>query len=234
MIGSRTNMSRAGVKGRAGSIAVRALAVSLTSITAAAPIGAARAASPRLEEVIVTAQRVARPAQTTPASLTALSSDELRDRDLVTAREIATAVPNMTWLATEGSSVGSVFIRGIGSPSIHSNQLGAVGLYADDVTLNAPLLASMALLDLDRVEVLRGPWNAGLGRNAAAGAVRFVSRAPVVGQDAVADTLLRIGTSERVDAELATGFPLGERSAARIALGVESLGDYITNATRAR
>src|SRR5262249_25715176 len=133
-----------------------------------------------------------------------------------------------------GASVGSVFIRGVGSPSILSNQLPAVGLYADDVTLNAPLLANMALLDLERVEVLRGPQNAGLGRNASAGAVRFVSRAPLVGTKARAEAMLRLGTSGRFDGELAAGFPLGERAAARIAFGRESLGDYVENATLAR
>ncbi|MGH8264441.1 MAG: TonB-dependent receptor plug domain-containing protein, partial [Steroidobacteraceae bacterium] len=182
----------------------------------------------------MTAQRVARTAQSTPASMTALSGDELHERDLVTARDLATAVPNLVWLATDGASVGSVFIRGVGSPSIHSNQLGAVGLYADDVMLNAPLLANVALLDLERVEVVRGPWNAGFGRNASGGAVRFVSRAPAIGANTSADTLLRVGTSGRLDAELATGFPLGEHTAARIAVARESLGDYVDNATLGR
>jgi iron complex outermembrane recepter protein len=216
-------MSRASTNGKASSIAGRALA-------ALAPLGAACAAAAPLDEVTVTAQRV----QATPASVSALSGEELRERDLLTARDLATAVPNLTWQATDGASVGSVFIRGVGSPSIHSNQLGAVGLYADDVTLNAPLLANLALLDLERVEVLRGPWNAGLGRNASGGAVHFVSRAPVVGEHASAHTLLRVGTEGRLDAELATGFPLGEHTAARIAVARESLGHYVDNATRAR
>jgi iron complex outermembrane receptor protein len=216
-------MSRASTNGKASSIAGRALA-------ALAPLGAACAAAAPLDEVTVTAQRV----QATPASVSALSGEELRERALLTARDLATAVPNLTWQASDGASVGSVFIRGVGSPSIHSNQLGAVGLYADDVTLNAPLLANPALLDLERVEVLRGPWNAGLGRNASGGAVHFVSRAPVVGEDASAHTLLRVGTKGRLDAELATGFPLGEHTAARIAVARESLGDYVENATLAR
>jgi len=229
-----TLMSRASANEWASSIAGRAWAVLLAPFIAFAPPGAARPASPILDEVIVTAQRVARPAQSIAASVTALSGDELIERDLVTARDLATAVPNLTWLATDGATVGSVFIRGVGSPSIHSNQLGAVGLYADDVTLNAPLLANRALLDLERVEVLRGPWNAGFGRNASGGAVRFVSHAPVVGEDARVDTMLRIGTSERLDAELAAGIPLGLHTAARFALARESLGDYIDNATLAR
>jgi len=216
-------MSRASTNGQASSIAGRALA-------ALAPLGAACAAAAPFDEVTVTAQRV----QATPASVSALSGEELRERDLLTARDLATAVPNLTWQATDGASVGSVFIRGVGSPSIHSNQLGAVGLYADDVTLNAPLLANLALLDLERVEVLRGPWNAGLGRNASGGAVHFVSRAPVVGEHASAHTLLRVGTQGRLDAELATGFPLGEHTAARVAVARESLGDYVDNATLAR
>ena len=158
----------------------------------------------------------------------------MRERDLVTARDLETVVPNLTWLATDGASVGSVFIRGVGSPSIHSNQLGAVGLYADDVTLNAPLLANLALLDLERVEVLRGPSNAGFGRNASGGAIRFVSRAPAVGAAAGADSMLRVGTQGRLDGELAAGLPLGERSAARIAVAHESLGDFVDNTTLGR
>jgi len=216
-------MSRASTSGKASSIAGRTLA-------ALAPLGAACAAAAPLDEITVTAQRV----QATPASVSALSGEELRERALLTARDLATAVPNLTWQATDGASVGSIFIRGVGSPSIHSNQLGAVGLYADDVTLNAPLLANPALLDLERVEVLRGPRNAGLGRNASGGAVHFVSRSPVVGEHASAHTLLRVGTEGRLDAELATGFPLGEHTAARIAVARESLGDYVDNRTLMR
>ena len=205
----------------------------LTCVIALAPT-ATRAGSTLLDEVIVTAGRIARPAQLVPTSATALSRDDLVQRDLVTARDLATVVPNLSWSGTDGGLVGSVFIRGVGSPSIHSNQLGAVGLYADDVTLNAPLLANLALLDVARVEVLRGPWNASLGRNASAGAVRFVSRAPVPGADASAETLVRIGTSGRLDVELATGFSIGESNAARLAFAVESLDDYADNLTRAR
>jgi len=218
----------------ASSVAGQAWAAVLAPLMAFAPADDARATEPVLEEVLVTAERLPRPAQAVPLSVTALSGEELLERDLTSARELATVAPNLTWLASDGATVSSVFIRGIGSPSIHSNALGSVGLYADDVTLNAPLLANLALLDLERVEVLRGPWNAGLGRNASAGAVRFVSRAPAVGQKARLDALLRVGTHERLDGELAAGLPLGEHSAARIAVGYESLGDYIDNATLAR
>jgi outer membrane receptor protein involved in Fe transport len=81
------------------------------------------------------------------------------------------------------------------------------------------------------VEVVRGPWNAAPGRNASGGALRFVSRAPVVGEDAAADAMLRVGTSGRLDGEFAAGFPLGPRAAVRIAVAGESLGDYIDNGT---
>jgi iron complex outermembrane receptor protein len=227
-------MPKASVNELAGAIAGRALAATLPFVFALAPLRVTGADAPLLDEVFVTAQRVARPAQSVPASITALSGDELIERDLVTARDLATAIPNLSWIGTDGASVGSVFLRGVGSPSIHSNQLGAVGLYADDVTLNAPLLANLALLDLEQVEVLRGPWNAGLGRNASGGAVRFVSRAPAVGENARAQAMLRVGTSGRLDGELAAGFPLGEHTAARIAIATESLGDYVHNATLAR
>src|SRR5262245_1579409 len=157
------------------------------ALAALVPLGSAGAPATVPDEVIVTAQRIARPIQSVPASITALSGSELIERDLVTARELAMAVPNLSWVGTDGGGVASIFLRGIGSPTNHSNQLGAVGLYADDVTLNAPLLSNLALLDLERVEVVRGPWNAGFGRNASAGAVRLISRAPIVGGNTVAD-----------------------------------------------
>jgi iron complex outermembrane recepter protein len=216
------------------SVAAPAWAVVLAPLMALNPAEDACATETALEEVLVTAARVPRSAQSVPLSLTAVSGEELRERNLTSARELASVVPNLTWLASDGATVSGVFIRGIGSPSIHSNELGSVGLYADDVTLNAPLLANPPLMDLERVEVLRGPWNAGFGRNASAGAVRFVSRAPAIGQQARVDALLSVGTHERVDAELAAGFPLTERSAARIAVSRQHLGDFIDNPTLAR
>lgn len=215
-------------------VARPAWAAVLAPLMALAPGDEALATEPVLEEAMVSAERLPRAAQSVPLSVSSLSGEELRQRDLGNVRELASVVPNLTWLAADGATVSGVFIRGIGSPSIHSNQLGSVGLYADDVTLNAPLLANVALMDLERVEVLRGPWNAGLGRNASAGAVRFVSRAPLVGEPARVDAMLRAGTHRRLDGELAAGFPVSERSAARIAVGRESLGDFIDNATLAR
>jgi iron complex outermembrane receptor protein len=73
-----------------------------------------------------------------------------------------------------------------------------------------------------------------MGRNASGGGVRFISRAPSVGDEAGAEALVRLGSRERLDIELAAGLPLGENDAARLAFSRESLGDYVENVTLAR
>ena len=191
--------------------------------------GAATADTGELEEVIVTAQKRAESAQDIPIAISAISSDELQRLGMTGAKDLSSVVPNMNWMASESTNVSNVYIRGVGDFSFHANQVGAVGLYSDEVSLNSPLLSNFALFDLERVEVLRGPQNTLFGRNTTGGAIQFVSRKPSVSEGLGGYADVNVGNHERLDVEGALNMALGDRVALRLSAVRFSRGDYLRN-----
>lgn len=181
-----------------------------------------------LAEIIVTAQKRAESVQDVPIAITAISADDLARQGLVESRNIESAVPNMRWIANQGSNVSNVFIRGVGDVSFHLNQVGAVGLYMDEVSLNSPILSTFGMFDLQRVEVLRGPQNTIFGRNTTGGAVQFVSQKPIMGEFSGRGSM-SAGNFGRFDIDGALNLPAGDNAAIRLALARFSLGNYLNN-----
>lgn len=140
------------------------------------PLAAVQAAE--LEEVVVTAERRTGDLQTTPVAVSAFSADALARLQVTETLQLANNVPNLV-LYTGVSNPGMVnlYMRGAGE------QIGglvtsesAVGVYVDDV-YNARLSAvNFDLVDVERIEVLRGPQGSLYGRNSMTGAIKIVTR----------------------------------------------------------
>lgn len=132
-----------------------------------------------LDEIVVTARRSEERLQDVPVSITAMSGDFLERQNVVDAGSLTQLTPNLTIAAQPSSlSAAAVYIRGIGNsePSALSEQ--GVGIYLDGVYLARAAGVIFDLIDLERVEVLRGPQGTLFGRNTIGGAVQFVSRKP--------------------------------------------------------
>jgi iron complex outermembrane receptor protein len=194
-----------------------------------APLLAQASASGALEEVIVTAQKREQSAQDVPIAVSSLTGQDLQDRGITSAKDIATAVPNLMWAGGDSSNVSNIYIRGVGDASFHTNQVGAVGMYSDEISLNSPLLWNFGMFDLARVEVLRGPQNTLFGRNTTGGAIQFASRVPRVGEDWGGYASVNGGNHGRFDLEGALAIPLGDRFAGRVAAARFAQGDYLDN-----
>src|SRR5271170_6260076 len=93
----------------------------------------------QLEEVVVTAQKRTESVQDVPIAISAFSGQDLARLGVTNSRDLAAVVPNMIWIATEGTNVSNVYIRGVGDFSFQVNQVGAIGLYMDEVSLNSPI-----------------------------------------------------------------------------------------------
>ena len=133
-----------------------------------------------ITDIIVTATRQPTNVQDTPLAITAVTSETLATRGIQSAAEISQIVPNATFARAQGAFGPGVttYIRGIGSRDTSLAGEAAVSFYIDDVYYPLLLGANFDLLDLDHVEVLRGPQGTLFGRNALAGAVNLVSRQP--------------------------------------------------------
>jgi iron complex outermembrane receptor protein len=126
-----------------------------------------------IQDIVVTARRSSESLQAVPVAVTALSGQFLDRQNMVDATAIPQFVPNIT-IAQQSSSLSAaaVFIRGIGNnePSALSEQV--VGIYLDGVYLARAAGALFDLVDLERIEVLRGPQGTTFGRNTIGGAVQ--------------------------------------------------------------
>jgi iron complex outermembrane recepter protein len=180
-----------------------------------------------LEELIVTAQKRTESVQSIPIAISAVSAGDLAALGVTEPRGLEGIVPNMRWIASNATS--NIFIRGVGDITFHLNQVGAVGLYMDEVSLNAPTLSTYGLFDLQRVEVLRGPQNTLFGRNTTGGAVQFVSQKPDLDAGVSGYGTVTGGNFGRFNVEGAVNLPLNERMAVRLSAARFAQGDYINN-----
>jgi iron complex outermembrane receptor protein len=133
-----------------------------------------------LEEVIVTAQFRQENLQETPIAITALSAQMLEARSLTNITEVTGAAPNVT-LTPAGQGFGATAtaaIRGVGQTDFNYALEPGVGMYVDDVYHSTLFGSIFDLLDLERVEILRGPQGTLAGKNSIGGAIKLFSRKP--------------------------------------------------------
>lgn len=165
-----------------------------------------------LEEITVTARRREESLQDAPISVTALSGDALRELGIADLRGIANATPNMEFsYAGNGSGGGNfaqVFLRGIGQPDFIITKDPGVGIYIDGVYLARAPGSVLELLDVERIEVLRGPQGTLFGKNTIGGAVLVTTKKPTNELSGVAQAA--VGSYDRVDLSGSLSFPLVE------------------------
>jgi len=130
-----------------------------------------------VNELIVTARRQSERALDVPIPLSALSGDSLAKTGAYTLADVQSQVPALTAYNSNprNSSVG---IRGIGVSSASDGLDTSVGVYVDGVYLGRPGMALTDLIDVDQVEVLRGPQGTLFGRNSSAGVLNITTKAP--------------------------------------------------------
>ena len=133
----------------------------------------------QIEDIIVTARKTAESLQNAPVSITAFSQDFLENQNIQQVDKIAQFTPNLI-ISRQPSSLtaASVMIRGVGQTEPSAVAEPGVGMYLDGVYIARTGGAILDLVDLERVEVLRGPQGTLFGRNTIGGAVQLVSRAP--------------------------------------------------------
>jgi iron complex outermembrane recepter protein len=184
----------------------------------------------QIEEVVVTAQKRAESVQDVPIAISAFSGDNLKEMGVGNAAEVMGLMANAGTISQGGSKM-NYFLRGVGTQDFHSNVVGAVGVYLDDVALNSPYQLSFATFDTERVEVLKGPQNTLFGRNTTAGAVNFVSRKPSVDEDTNGYANVTYGRFDQIDAEGAVGVALNDNVAVRASLSSQKRDGAYNNLT---
>lgn len=149
------------------------------AMPARAQEAAAREPVGQLAEVTVTARRRAESLQSTPVAVTAVTGELLDKLNIQDVTNVSEFVPNLTIAhQTSSTTATSISIRGIGQTEPAATAEQGVGLYLDGVYIARTAGAVFDLVDLERVEVLRGPQGTLFGRNTTGGAVQLVSKKP--------------------------------------------------------
>ena len=182
-----------------------------------------------LEEVVVTATKRSESIQNVSTSITAVSGDALQERGIKSSQELLQTIPSTDLQLNNGSTTANIFIRGVGTKGPGYNQVSAVGVYSDEVSLNSPVVNVLQLFDIERVEVLRGPQNTLYGRNTTGGAINFISKRPEVGQAPEGYANISYGKYNQIDGEGAVGFGMGDTAAMRLSAQVQQRDGVVNN-----
>ena len=163
-----------------------------------------------LEEIIVTAQRREERMQDTPVSITAFSGDHLSELSINDLAGIGSFTPNMNFSNSPGGSGGGnnaqIYIRGVGQNDFLITTDPGVAVYMDGVYIARSMGAIMNLMDMERVEVLRGPQGTLFGKNAVGGAISLVTAPPTDELDGNVE--ISTGSRDRIDAKGTVNVPL--------------------------
>jgi iron complex outermembrane receptor protein len=183
-----------------------------------------------VDEIVVTARKRAEGIYSTPMAISAFTSESLAARNVSDLADLGKFVPNVniTRFGAGNSSHASVFIRGIGIQDHIITTDPGVGVYVDGVYLGREMGANLDLVNVERVEVLRGPQGTLFGRNTLGGAVNIITRQPGDEDSGLIQT--KIGTRERVDGDFYENFKMADTLAVSLAGGFkhrDGVGDFV-------
>ncbi|WP_043113942.1 TonB-dependent receptor [Solimonas soli] len=170
---TRTALSRSlAAAGLGACVAAPAYAQSLEVAAADAEAGAG------IETVVVTATRREESLQQVPIAVSVVSGEQLAQDNRNAVDAIAAKVPELNFRSQPSNKDSSLFIRGLGTVSTSPGVESSVSTVVDGVVYGSRGQATLDLIDLDRIEVLRGPQGTLFGKNASAGVLNIISQAP--------------------------------------------------------
>jgi len=184
-----------------------------------------------LEEIVVTARKREENLQYTPMSITALTAKDLARRGIQNINRIDEVTPNLVFDTVSPSSGQTnsvmVFIRGVGQLDFTGTTEPGVGIYVDGVYYARSISSAIEFLDIDRVEVLRGPQGTLFGRNTIGGAINVVTRQPADEFGGYVE--LVAGTDSRLDATFNVDFPMTDTFKGKFTAATRNQDGYVKN-----
>lgn len=185
----------------------------------------------RIQDIIVTAERRATNLQSTPLSIVAVTQEAVEAKGIQDIQGLAQFTPNLSITATRGSgnASASFTIRGISGGGGATGERG-VGLYVDGIYMPRTSGSILRVLDIDRIEVLRGPQGTLFGRNSTGGAIRIFSQQPTSSFEGSLEAT--VGNFEHTDVIGMLNVPLGPNFALRVQGAYLNKDGYVTRGTQ--
>lgn len=206
------------------------LALSIASVLASSPVrpacAEASADAAELDRIVVTAQKREQQVQEVPIAITALSGEFLDQLNIVNFADINGFVPGLQTQVQSPNNPGFV-IRGITSDSGDSQVEPRVSVFQDGVPISRSRGAVVEFLDLERIEVLRGPQGTLFGRGAQIGAVHLIQNK--ARDESSAHIRVGLGNLDAMSLEGHANTPISESLFARLAVLHEQRDGFIEN-----
>ena len=188
-------------------------------------------ASEILEELVVTARRREEGLQNAPIAISAYTGETLEYRGVTKLDEITRFVPNLTIENNPSfggaSNSAAIYIRGIGQKEFLPTSEPGVGLYVDGVYIARSVGAILDLIDIERLEVLRGPQGTLFGRNTIGGAINITTVTPEPGDEFGGEIGAAYGADDRINLRGALNIPMGDTLAARVSVASFQQDGYV-------
>jgi iron complex outermembrane receptor protein len=220
-----------------------ALYVALTAVLATGPaLAAGQDASPQdqankqdqarkvkqLDAIEVSATKRETPLQKTPVAVSAITADTLDKERVMTVQDIVKLVPGLQGTSQGDHGVVTLTLRGIGNDSAKTEYADPeVATFVDGVYTPRAEAAAGLLLDMDGVEVLRGPQGTLWGRNSTAGAISFTTAKPDIGGGFYGNGMVEAGNFNQSGVRAAVNLPVSSTFAMRVAAVHEQHDGYV-------
>ncbi len=183
-----------------------------------------------LPAIVVTARNRAELVQDVPLAVSAFTARDLEARQIVATDQLGYIVPNLSFNSSGAfagtKSAAQVFIRGVGQLDYLPVKDPGVAVYVDGIYMARSVGTVMELLDLDRVEVLRGPQGTLFGRNAVGGAVALHSRRP--GGQPRRSSRIEFGSDRMTSVTTVLSGPVADRLFAGLTMAYRRRDGYVT------
>ena len=181
-----------------------------------------------IEEVVVTAQKREQSLQDTPIALTAITASTIEDLDIKNVVDMAGISPNVMLVETPSNNTSAtIAMRGGVTINPAITWEPTVGLYLDGVYLGKTQGAIFDVVDLERVEILRGPQGTLYGRNTLGGAINLISQRP---NGSGIETKLTLGNYGLTQAQFISDFELAEGTYGKLVVNSKERDGYVHNA----
>lgn len=211
------------------SVAAAAIMAAVASAPASGPASAqseeSSATAQSMEYIVVTAQKREQSLQDVPISLLVADGEQMRDVSVTNLNDLANRLSNVR--VNNAGASDSLSIRGVGS-GFNMGFEQAVATFVDGVYLSRSQISRGGFLDLERIEVLKGPQSTYFGSNAIAGALSIITRKPTPEFEGYVSALFSPSDNE-YDIQAAVGGPLTDELSARAALRVFGMDGFIDN-----
>ena len=181
-----------------------------------------------IEEVVVTAQKREQSLQDTPIALTAITASTIDDLDIKNVVDMAGISPNVMLVETpSNNTAATIAMRGGVTINPAITWEPTVGVYLDGVYLGKTQGAIFDVVDLERVEILRGPQGTLYGRNTLGGAINLITQRP---NGSGVETKLTLGNYGLTQAQFTTDFEIADGTYGKLVVNSKERDGYVHNA----